>query len=33
LNDDKRIKLNPAVVDIKIRPEGKKDLSFEEFVR
>jgi hypothetical protein len=25
--------LNPAVVDLKIRPEGKKDLTFEEFIR
>jgi len=25
--------LNPAVIDIIIRPEGKKDLSFEEFIR
>ena len=33
LLDSWRIVLNPSVVEIKIRPEGKKDLSFGEFIR
>jgi hypothetical protein len=30
---DWKRQLNEAVKDIKIRPEGKKDLSWEEFLR